>query len=144
MNKVKIVLALVLLIVMQSGCAFMDRASKKNVQKDIKPTFVETWEGQYINHEGRLVRSWVQNRSADGTYTIIFVHYTERGMHKTKREGRWWIRRNKFYEVDSDAKKPDEYEFEIVSESEIRFKSVQTDYTFIDRRVSACRAPSYI
>jgi hypothetical protein len=66
-------------------------------------------------------------------------------MFKSKQIGRWWIEGNKFYEVASAAtKEPDVYQFEIVSENEIRFKSMVQDYEFIDKRIPAFREPTFI
>ncbi len=145
MNKIKIVLTLVLFVGLQQGCANLNKTSPKDVPEDIRRIFIGTWEGQYVNSKGKLVRTWTQNRSADGTYTIVFVHHTEREVHKTKQKGKWWIEGDRFYEIAPDVmKKPDVYQFEIVSENEIRFKSIVTDYAFIDKRVQAFREPSFI
>ena len=139
------VLALIFLILLQAGCATVNNTSLADVPEDIRRIFIGTWEGEHVDDEGKLLRTWIQNRSADGTYTIIFVHHTERGMFKSKQIGRWWIEGHKFYEVASDAtKEPDVYQFEIVSENEIRFKSIVQDYEFIDKRIPAFREPTFI
>lgn len=145
MNKIKIVLTLVLIVGLQSGCANINKTSPRDLPEDIRRIFIGTWEGEHVNCEGKLVRTWTQNRSADGTYTIVFVHHTETGLCKTKQKGKWWIEGDRFYEIAPDVmKEPDVYQFEIVSENEIRFKSVVTDYAFIDKRVQAFREPSFI
>ena len=145
MTKTKIALALALFIVLQSGCSTVKNVSHKNVPEDIRRLFVGTWEGEHADDEGKIVRTWIQSRSADGTYAIVFVHHTETGVHKTRQKGKWWIEGDRFHEIASDVmKKPDVYGFEIVSENEIRFKSIATDYEFTDKRVESLQEPSFI
>ena len=145
MNKTKIVLALILVLVLHAGCSTIDKSPPKDVPEDIKRIFVGTWEGEHVNNEGRTERTWTQKRSADGTYRIAFVHYTAQGVVKTKRQGKWWLEGDRFYEISPDVmKNPDVYEFQILSEDEIRFKSVAKDYEFIDKRVKASREPASI
>jgi hypothetical protein len=145
MNKTNIVLALILLMVIQPGCSTIDKTSPKDVPEDIRRIFIGTWEGEYVNHEGRTERTWIQKRSADGTYTIVFCHYSEKGFRKTNQQGKWWLEGDRFYEIAPDVmKRPDVYQFEILSEEEIRFKSVAKDYEFIDKRVETFREPAFI
>jgi len=145
MNKTKIVLALILVLVLQPGCSTIDKTFPKDVPEDIRRIFVGTWAGEYVNNEGRTERTWIQKRSADGTYTIAFVHFTEKGVRKTMGQGKWWLEGDRFYETAPDGmKKPDVYQFEIVSEDEIRFRSVGKDYEFIDKRVETFREPAFI
>jgi hypothetical protein len=91
------------------------------------------------------VRSWIQNRSEDGTYSIVFIHHTEEGSFKSRQKGKWWVEGNRFYEMASDVmSEPDVYEFEILNEDEIRFKSVTKEYEFIDRRYRHPKSPTFI
>jgi hypothetical protein len=145
MTRIKVVLALALFVVLQSGCTTMKNASQRDAPGDIRRIFVGTWEGEHADHEGEIVRTWIQSRSADGTYAIVFVHHTKTGVHKTRQKGKWWIEGDRFYEIAPEVmKKPDVFRFEIVSENEIRFKSVVTDYEFTDKRVKSFREPSFI
>jgi len=51
-------------------------------------------------------------------------------------KGKWWIDGNRFYEIAPDVmEEADIYQFEILNEDEIRFKSTVKDYEFIDRRI---------
>ena len=111
----------------------------------MRQLFVGIWEGEYLDGEGNLVRSWTQHRLADGTYTITFVHYTGAGVRKIKRKGTWWIEESRFFErTENSDKKPDVYDFKVVSQDEIRFQSTETDYAFTDRRVSSPKKTSFI
>lgn len=127
------------------GCAVLGDKSQRETVETIRQMFVGVWEGEHFDHDGKLVRSWTQNRSDDGTYTIVFVVYTEQGTFKSRQKGKWWIDDDKFYEIASDQMdKPDGYEFEILNGNEIRFKSLTKEYEFIDRRTHNGQAPTFI
>lgn len=139
MKRLKIV-PLFLMIILQAACGSMNNISQRNVQEDIRHMFVGTWEGKHVDRERKLLRTWIQNRSKDGTYRIIFFHHTEDGVYKSEQKGKWWIEGNRFYEIAPDVmKEPDAYQFEILSENEIRFKSLVNDYEFIDKRTKSFR-----
>ncbi len=139
MKTFKIALFLVLMTILQTGCGTMNNAPGGNVPEDIRRVFVGMWEGEYVDHEGNLLRTWMQNRSEDGTYTIVFFHHTEEGIYKSTQKGKWWIDRHRFYEIAPDVmEEPEIYRFEILSENEIRFRSIVKDYEFIDRRIQDC------
>ena len=126
------------MIILQAACGSIHNSSQKNAQEDIRHMFVGTWEGKHVDREQKLLRTWIQNRSEDGTYSIIFFHHTEEGIYKSTQKGKWWIEGNRFYEIASDEmKEPDIYQFEILSENEIRFSSILTDYEFIDKRIES-------
>ena len=135
MTKTKIVLALILAMVFQAGCSTIDKSSPNDVPKDIRRIFVGTWEGEYVNKQGRTERTWIQKRSADGTYIIDFFHHTERGIYHSRQQGKWWIDGRRFYEIAPKVmKEPDVYQFRIVNKDEVHFKSIKKDYEFTDRR----------
>lgn len=141
MKKI-IIVPLSLMIVLQAGCGTMNDASHKNVPEDIQDMFVGTWEGEHMDRGGTLLRTWIQNRSENGTYAIVFFHHTEKGISKSTQEGKWWVEGNRFYEIAPDfMEEPDVYQFEILSENEIRFRSIVKDYAFIDRRTESCLDP---
>jgi hypothetical protein len=101
--------------------------------------FVGTWEGEHTDRKGTLLRTWIQNRSEDGTYAIVFFRHTEKGIFKSTQEGKWWLKGDRFHEIAPDLmEKPDVYQFEILNENEIRFRSIIKDYEFIDRRTESC------
>ena len=138
MKRLKIA-PLFLMIVLQAGCGTMNNASQRKAPENIRDMFIGTWEGEHMDRGGTLLRTWIQNRSEDGTYAIIFFHHTEKGIHKSTQEGKWWVEGQRFYEIAPDLmEEPDVYQFEILSENEIRFRSVVKDYEFIDKRTESC------
>ena len=137
MKRYKVVLFL-LTIILLAGCGTMDKNSHNNILEDKRHMFIGTWKGKHIDRERKLLRTWIQNRLEDGSYTIDFFYHTEEGLYKSTQKGKWWIEGNRFYEIAPDAmKEPDIYHFEILSENEIRFRSILTDYEFIDKRIES-------
>lgn len=129
---------LFLIIMLQAGCGTMDKATQRNAPGDIGHIFIGTWEGTHMDHEEELLRTWIQDRSEDGTYSITFFYHTEEGVYQSTQSGKWWIEGDRFYEIAPDGmKEPDVYQFEILSENEIRFKSTVRDYEFIDKRIQS-------
>ena len=138
-------LVMILLLAVHGGCATVSDKTRQPGIEAVRQQLVGTWEGEHVDGEGRLVRSWIQNRSDDGSYTIVFRHQTEKGVFETRQEGKWWIEGNRFYEIASDGmKEPDVYEFEILNENEIRFKSLIKAYEFVDRKHRPSKKPTFI
>ena len=130
----KICWALAFMMVFGAGCAMAPGASRTT--DDLKRLFVGTWEGHHMDRKTKVLRTWIQHRFEDGTYAIVFVHHTDQGVFEKRQEGTWWIKGQRFYEMAPDVMDaPDEYDFEVVSDNEIRFKSTSKDYEFTDKRV---------
>ena len=135
-KRFKIALPLLLMSFVHTGCVAIHDSPGGNAPDSTRRIFLGVWEGEHLDREGNLLRKWIQNRLEDGTYTILFFHYTDRGIHKSTQKGKWWIDGDRFYEIAPDVMdEPDVYHFEILGENEIRFKSVTKDYEFIDRRM---------
>jgi hypothetical protein len=140
-----VLISLSLLVATFGSCATLNMNSQRDDVESMRQTFVGLWEGEHVDHQGKLVRSWLQNRTDDGTYTIVFIVYTDQGTFQSKQNGKWWIEGDKFYEIDSNTMdKPDVYRFEILNENEIRFKSLTKEYEFIDRRTHKSQPPTFI
>ena len=145
LRKYTLLLILALLVPISGGCATLANHNEKTKHETTRQMFVGVWEGEHIDRDGKLVRSWIQNRSDDGTYMIVFVLYTEQGTFTSRQRGKWWIEGDKFYEIASDIMdKPDIYEFEILNGKEIRFKSLTKEYEFIDRKTHSRQSPAFI
>ena len=84
------------MIFLQAGCGTLDNASERRTPEDIGHMFIGTWEGKHMGREGKILHTWIQNRSEDGTYSIIFFHHTEKGIYKSTQKGKWWIEGNRF------------------------------------------------
>jgi len=143
--KLGMFLVLVLLYAVSGGCSTAADNTRQVGIEAVRQQFIGAWEGEHVDGEGRLVRSWIQNRSEDGTYAIVFRHHTEKGVFESRQKGKWWIEGNRFYEIAPDVmNEPDVYEFEILNENEIRFKSVTKAYEFVDRRHVPSKSPTLI
>ena len=145
MKRLEIVLALIFLIMLPAGCGTVHKTYHGDLPEDVRPIFVGTWAGEHVADDGKWLRAWIQERSEDGTYTISFIHHTEDGIYSSEQKGKWWIEGDRFYEIAADEmEEPYVYQFEILSEDEIHFKSMVDDYEFIDRRVEDYRGGSFI
>ncbi len=145
MKRLKIALALIFMIMLPAGCGTVNKTYQAKLPEDVRPIFVGTWAGEHVDHDGKLLRAWIQVRSEDGTYTITFVHHTEDGIYSSEQKGKWWVEGDRFHEIaPNEMEEPYAYQFEILSEDEIRFKSMVNDYEFIDRRVQDFRGVSFI
>ncbi len=145
MKRLKIPPALICMIILQIGCGGVHKTYQGSAPEDTRRIFVGTWQGEHMDDEQKLLRTWTQNRAEDGTYTITFFHHTEKGVYRSAQKGKWWIDGDRFYEIAPDVmEEPDVYEFEILNENEIRFKSVVTDYEFIDSRLPDPRDVTFI
>jgi len=138
-------LFLICVSILQAGCGAYHGTFEGDVSEDVRPMFVGTWKGEHVDHEGNLLRTWIQRRSEDGTYAITFVHYTEKGMRRSGQTGKWWIDGDRFFEIArSVMEQPDVYQFEIVNENQIRFKSIVRDYEFVDRKIQSLQDVTFI
>ena len=145
MKRLKISPAFIFIIILQAGCASLHNTYSGDVPEDIRRMFVGTWQGEHVDNEGKLLRAWTQNRSEDGTYTITFYHYKQDGIYSSKQMGKWWIDSDRFYEIARAVKQePDVYRFDILDENEIRFKSIVTDYEFVDRKMPCLRDATFL
>ncbi|MDY6990417.1 MAG: hypothetical protein SWQ30_20440 [Thermodesulfobacteriota bacterium] len=145
MRELRVSLFLICMVILQAGCAAYHCTVRGNAPDEVKRLFIGTWEGEHVDQEGNLMRTWIQRRAEDGTYAITFAHYSEKGIRKSGQRGKWWIEGDRFYEIDPDAMEdPDVYQFEILNENEIRFKSITTDYEFIDKRAQDLRDVTFI
>ena len=145
MKRLKTTLTLVFVVILISACASVNNSYTESVLEDTRRIFVGTWKGKYVDHKGRLSRTWIQNRLPDGTYTITFIHHTQEGIYSSKQEGKWWVDGDRFYEIAPNVmEEPDVYQFEILNENEIHFRSIAEDYEFIDKRMQELRDATFI
>ncbi|MDY6954899.1 MAG: hypothetical protein SWE60_25645 [Thermodesulfobacteriota bacterium] len=145
MKALTVSLFLLCTVVIQAGCGPAHFPLHGKASDDVRRLFIGTWEGEHVDDEGNLLRTWIQRRSEDGTYAITFVHHGEEGIRKSRQRGKWWIEGDRFYEIAPSAmEEPDVYQFEILNENEILFKSTRTDYEFIDRRAKGLRDVTFI
>ena len=114
--------------------------------KKIDDRFIGTWTGSEKDKQVKgLTKYWVQDRSENGTYLILFTIIDNKGKVQSSAEkGRWWVTNNVFYETpfSSGTETPTTYTFEFLDGERIKFKvkssSVSFDdenYQFIDTKI---------
>jgi hypothetical protein len=95
---------------------------------------VSMWitKGNYFAHGYRIVQKMAITPS--NFFTVL------KKESLSTQEGKWWIDGNRFYEIAPNVmEKPDVYQFKILDEDEIHFRSVKDDYEFTDRRIEDFR-----
>jgi len=108
--------------------------------------FVGAWSGEYVHKNKNRKDSWVQTRTADGTFKLVYEVYQYGVLSSTEiNEGTWWLEGEYFYEKQNGAHdKADKYLYELIGKTKIEFTEITTDektseliegYSFTDTRV---------
>ena len=69
-------------------------------------------------------KHWIQERFKDGSYVIIFTSIQNCEVETFVEKGKWRTKDGKFYESNENNKKEDIYEYEVVDNLMVNFKSV--------------------
>jgi hypothetical protein len=110
--------------------------------REFDKTMVGVWKGfekdkQYEGTE----KHWIQERTADGKYRIIFTAVQNCDVQTFVEKGKWWTEKGKFYEQAEDGKDIDVYQYEVVHNLVVKFKSItllgksDNTYEFEDYRI---------
>lgn len=131
-------LAILLSCLAVISCA---ESSPSNLDK-----FIGEWTGEYIHKNKNRKDSWIQTRTADGTFKLVYEVYQYGVLSSTEiNEGTWWLEGEYFYEKQNGKHdKADKYSFEFIGKDKIKFTEISTNektseliegYSFIDTRV---------
>ena len=122
------------------GCA-----NGQGANAEIDERLVGDWIGEREKLVGCFYYSWKVNRDKEGTYRILFYGDPKRSQLIHSESGKWWVRQGDFYEqVEGVMKKPDIYNYRVISAEEVYFEQVSADktgvckgdYSFTDIRVN--------
>jgi hypothetical protein len=109
--------------------------------------FIGEWTGEYIHKNKNRKDSWIQTRTADGTFKLVYEVYQYGVLSSTEiNEGTWWLEGEYFYEKQNGKHdKADKYSFEFIGKDKIKFTEISTNektseliegYSFIDTRIN--------
>jgi hypothetical protein len=113
------------------------------LKENDKKIFVGNWAGSEKDQqiEG-VTKYWQQTRFKDGTYIIMFTTIEECEVDQFIEKGTWYIKDGIFHEVHTNSGSEDIYEYEIIDNDHIKFKSkkmgvemTNSNYEFIDTRL---------
>lgn len=112
-------------------------------QTDIRSKFIGRWQGSEKNQqELGLEKHWIQERFADGRYSITFTLIWEDETIIDTEEGIWWIADGKFHEKYSGSDIPEVYNYTIIDENSMRFRLISSglymenpNYEFTDTKI---------
>ncbi len=139
MKKI-IYVILSLLIFIQ--CASLKKTSIKS-SKQLDVRLFGSWKG---SEQRQLIEgvqsSWIQHRFEDGKFLLLASYIDNGDIIQDAEKGEWWIEDGLFYELHYFSNKTDVYEFEVLDNNHIKFKSksmayeTNTEtYEFIDIRI---------
>ncbi len=116
---------LVLLAISLLGCNAITAA---NQSPFIEAKLIGVWKGEYTEHSG-TIKSWIQTRNADGTYTIEFSFKEPDDTTKSFTEsGRWWVQDALFYEIAlPDMTQPDKYKYSFKEKECVSFVLIESN-----------------
>ena len=86
-------------------------------------------------------KHWIQERFKDGTYIIMFTVLENCEVKTFTEKGNWWTEKGKFYEVTDGTEDIDSYNYEVVDNLVVQFKSIKltgednTNYEFMDYKI---------
>ena len=112
-------------------------------KREVDVRLVGEWFGEEKNKQIKgMSKKWNMKRNPDGTYEINFEFTQDGETIKNTENGKWWTEGNKFFEFHESTGMTDEYEFKVLNIDQVKFKMINTDvdfenkkYTFIDTRV---------
>ena len=124
------ILIILIFTLLVSSCKTTSELSKRQL-KHIDKSLVGTWVGSETGAQYKDTKQeWEMIRNQDGTYIIKFkTHYPDYTSESTE-EGYWWTKQGIFYE-HCTGHKTDVYEYKVVSENEIEFKSIKIQTYFV-------------
>lgn len=123
----KILLVLILSIV----CLSFATVSLSNKKVDEK--MIGIWKGFEKDQQIEGVeKHWIQERFKDGTYIIMFTAIENCEVQTFVEKGKWWVEDGKFYEISNGSKESDVYNYEIIDDLVVKFKSIKMSGKDID------------
>ena len=141
--SVKLLLAYFVAMVITTSCSTQQHLAPAGNGQKIDLRLVGNWEGSEEDNQIKgMTKQWKMMRSKDGRFVLDFSATIEGTTQQFVEEGSWWVKDGKFYELHENSGKTDTYEYEVLNENQIKFKSTNLGiahenqaYEFIDTRV---------
>ena len=126
-----------------TSCSTPGYLAKTSGGKVIDTRLVGDWEGSEEDNQLKgMTKHWQMQRTADGKFILNFNVTIEGESKPFTEKGSWWVKDGKFYELHDVSGKTDMYEYTILNESQVKFKTISLgidhtnqEYEFIDTRV---------
>lgn len=105
--------------------------------KEHDSKLVGNWTGSEKNGQfSNTIKSWIQNRYKDGTYEIVFIANRDCQTTTVFETGKWWTDNGRFFEQERHKASPSVYHYEILNDSNVKFKIKKSDVEFVDPEYS--------
>ena len=115
--------------------------STETKEQDSK--LIGVWKGFEVEKQiDGVEKHWIQQRFENGTYVIMFTTKEDCQIETFTEKGKWWTEKGKFYELSSNSKDPEVYNYKIKNDEVVEFKSIKLSeekneaYTFSDYKIS--------
>jgi hypothetical protein len=90
------------------------------------PSFVGSWNGAEKNMQKMgLVKYWIQNRLADGTFLLIATTIEDDVVKNYSEKGKWWVADGKFYEQYFSSKTTNVYAYDVIDDNHIKYEGTK-------------------
>lgn len=130
-------------VMMATSCSTPQYLMKTSGGKAIDTRLVGDWEGSEADNQIKgMTKHWKMQRTADGRFVLDFKATMGGETQQFVEEGSWWVKDGKFYELHDNSGKTDTYEYTLLNEDQVRFKSISLgvsheipEYEFIDTRI---------
>ncbi len=125
-------------------CGSLLAQNTDTTTRKIDQRLVGSWSGSDMGHQVKgLNMYWVQNRTADGNFTSLFINIDKKGkVESIAEKGKWWVENGVFYELHFVSDKTDVYTYNVLDDERVKFKLKSTelemansDYEFVDTKL---------
>lgn len=133
-----ITLIISLLAILSQSCKTPSHLFTNPDGKQIDRRLIGHWHGNDHNSpkHDKFPKNWDLVRYPDGSYYITFTYMINEVSKSIEQKGYWWIEKDKFYERNQNDTIINSYEYSLMSENEIKFKSTNRKdnkyYSFSD------------
>lgn len=114
-----------------------------NTEEKNDKKLVGIWKGfeKHKQIEG-VEKHWIQQRFNNGKFVIMFTSVQNCEVETFTEKGKWWTENGKFYEKSDMSENIDIYDYQVIGNEEVKFKSIKldgadkTDYEFSDFKMN--------
>lgn len=113
-------------------------------KKEYDPKMMGCYKGSEVNQQvDGISKYWVSCRLDKGKSVLLFVAIDQNGrVRQTTENGNWWTSNGKYYELHKYDNVTDVYNYEVLANGDVRFKSIELmgqqddTYEFTDYKIT--------
>ncbi len=112
-------------------------------KKEYDPKMMGCYKGSEANQQvDGISKYWVSCRLDKGKSVLLFVTIDHGRVQQTTENGTWWTGNGKYYELHKYDNVTDVYNYEVLSNGDVRFRSIELmgqqddTYEFTDYKIA--------